>query len=271
MPKHAQGRRIAPDPRGSVWKRLAPAALCLLGALACLGGLLWEQLPYWEMAQLYDTAASPGETTPEHASGGPAESPADPDPRRWDPLAEEAFPGIVAWLRCADSELDYPVMQGEDNDYYLTHLPDGRKNKLGSIFLDCRSNSDLTSPVSVIYGHHARGGQMFGSLSGYKTQEYYERHPELELYTPQADCRVEVLAAYLEDGTHGSYPSEFSGPGERARYLAEVRSRSFIQSIYPWEDGGTEPLIILSTCSYEFQNARLALVGRLCGPTDGGT
>lgn len=240
--------------------------LCLLGALVCLGGLLWEQLPYWQADQVYQSyrpqepspAPSPPPSTVPKAEGSP------PVVKRtgWQEREGELPPGAVAWLRCQGTILDYPVMQGEDNVFYLEHLSDGRKNKLGAIFLDYQANSDFSSEVSVLYGHMARSGRMFACLKNYKTQEYYDEHPVMELYTPQADYQIELLCAYLVDGTNGSYPTGFSTPEEREAYLKEACERSFFQSAFPIE-GGAEPLVILSTCSYEFENARLALVGRL--------
>lgn len=231
---------------------------CLLAAAVCLAGLLHELATYRAAEQSY--AALRKTVT--------LSAPEDPPPVRgqaadlsWVAKAAETLPGMAAWLRCEGTQLDYPVMQAADNEFYLSHLADGSPNKLGALFLDHAAASDLSSPVSIIYGHDIRDGQLFGSLSDYKEQSYYEQHPTLSLYTPQKEYRIELLAAYLVDGTSGSYPTDFSDEAAFTEYLDHITAQSFFQATARAEWG--DRLVILSTCSYEFDNARLALAGRL--------
>ena len=231
---------------------------CLIAAAVCLTGLLHELATYRSARQSYaalrQTISIP---MPDHLPPL-QEQTVDLD---WVAAAKETLPGMTAWLRCEGTQLDYPVMQAVDNEFYLSHLADGSPNKLGALFLDCAAESDWSSPVSVIYGHDMRDGQLFGSLSGYKEQSYYDAHPSIALYTPQKAYQIELLAAYLVDGTSGSYPIGFADEAGMADYLNEVRAQSFFetQARAVWGDR----LVILSTCTYEFENARLALVGRL--------
>ena len=102
--------------------------------------------------------------------------------------------GAVAWIYSEDTVIDYPVMQGTDNSYYLTHLYDGTDNKVGAIFLDYRNSADFSDKNSVLYGHHMKSGKMFASLEGYKDQDYYNGHPHLFLYTQGRTYRIDLFA-----------------------------------------------------------------------------
>ncbi len=96
---------------------------------------------------------------------------------------------IVAWLYGADTGLNYPIVQAEDNDYYLYRLLDGTWNKNGTIFMDYVNRSDFSDQNTLVYGHHMKSGAMFGALVQYKKQEFYDAHPYLYLYTPQQSYR----------------------------------------------------------------------------------
>ena len=74
----------------------------------------------------------------------------------------------AAWLYSPGTDIDYPVMKADDYSYYLSHLPDGTYNVNGTLFIDYNNAPDFTDQLTVIYGHHMRSGQMFGSLKGYK-------------------------------------------------------------------------------------------------------
>ena len=100
------------------------------------------------------------------------------------------YPGTVMWLQITNTSVDYPVMLGADNQFYLNHLPDGSKNALGSLFLDYRTNED--SNHLIIYGHNGSGGKMFGLLKRYESQDYWGEHPG----TDRSHVRLRI---YLSD------------------------------------------------------------------------
>ncbi len=172
---------------------------------------------------------------------------------------KEEYPNLVGWIRCDGIQIDYPIMQADDNSYYLNHLPDGTTNKLGSIFLDQSDNGNFTSEVSVIYGHMMKSGEMFGTLKNYRKQEYYDKHSEMKIYTMDGEKNIKLLAAYLVDGSSNPFPEEFDTSEAFYDYMKEIQSKSFFDS----EDNVTfgDKLIILSTCAYDFDQARLAIVG----------
>ena len=136
-----------------------------------------------------------------------------------------AYPDICAWIFSPGTVLDYPVVQAEDNDYYLEHLPDGTANRNGSVFMDWRNRGDFSDRLTAVYGHHIRGGRMFSVLDGYKEQAYYEEHPFLYLYTPEGSFRLELLAGAVLDGAGGDIPVDGSAE-EQTAWLEALAARS---------------------------------------------
>lgn len=184
----------------------------------------------------------------------------------WPVVDFAALKGInsncVAWIRIDGTEIDYPVVQGHDNSFYLKHLFDGEWNSAGCIFLDSRVEPDLSDRHSVLYGHHMKNGTMFSDISNYKDQTFYENHTTGMILTPSKNYRIEFFAGYVvgaDDET--AWKVTFATEDEYADWLNETVGRSWFKSegIPTAEDR----VITLSTCSYEFNNARFVLIGRL--------
>lgn len=170
---------------------------------------------------------------------------------------------VVAWLYGPDSRFNYPVVQGSDNDYYLYRLLDGSWNDNGSLFLDWRNSADFSDGNSIIYGHHMKTGDMFGTLVKYKEQSYYDSHPFLYLTTPTQKYRVDLFAGCLVEGNAEIYQSR-----EISASLVETyRAQSTFQPMGEISTDG--PILTLSTCSFEFENARYVVLGLLVPLADG--
>lgn len=86
--------------------------------------------------------------------------------------------GSVAWLTIPDTNIDYPIMQGESNDEYLNKDPMGEYSLSGSIFLDSRNSSFFDDPYNLIYGHHMEQDMMFGGLDTFSDNDYFATHNE---------------------------------------------------------------------------------------------
>ncbi len=171
---------------------------------------------------------------------------------------EEINPEVVAWV--AGAEIDYPIVQGKDNAYYLGHLFSGEANQLGAIFMDYRNQGDFSDKNTVIYGHNMKNGSMFSSLTAYKAQDYYDSNPTMMLYMPDNTYQLAFFAGLVIDG-NGSVPLEFADAQAFQGYIDALKKKSTFQST---TTVGTEDRIVtLCTCSYEFNNARYALFGKL--------
>ena len=112
---------------------------------------------------------------------------------------------IVAWLYCEDTPIHYPIVQGDDNNYYLRRLLNGEYNINGTIFLDYRCQSDFRDFNSIVYGHHMKSSEMFGTLPNYKDQEYYDEHPVMYLLTPEQNYKIELVAGYITPSDSDTY------------------------------------------------------------------
>ena len=102
---------------------------------------------------------------------------------------QQINPDIVAWLRIP-CVLDYPVVQGTDNSYYLHHTFRKEYNIAGSIFLDARNASDFSDGKNIIYGHNMRDGSMFHVLRKFQDLDFYQANREIWLYLPDGSVQV---------------------------------------------------------------------------------
>ena len=166
------------------------------------------------------------------------------------------YPDAVGWLYCEGTTINYPVMQSNDNNYYLRRLPDGTYNTAGSLFADYRCGDIGETNNYIIYGHNMKNGTMFSSLTKYKYQSYYDEHPALYLFTPEGNYKIEPIAGFVSKPTGEVYNTE-----QTYEQMLEYCSKStFISDVSPDQE---DVYITLSTCSYEYENARYVVIGRL--------
>jgi sortase B len=167
----------------------------------------------------------------------------------------------AAWLICPDTVIDYPVMKAGDYDYYLRRLPDGKGNANGSLFTDYNNAEDFSDRLTVIYGHNMKSGKMFGSLTKYKEQAYYDAHPYFYLYTASGEkYRLDlVYGCVIGAGQWRERAFMFSENLDSFLNYAKGNTTFASPAAYTPEDR----FVILSTCSYEFNDARYAVAGVL--------
>ena len=166
---------------------------------------------------------------------------------------------IVGWLYCEGTQINYPVVQGSDDEYYLDHLFDGTQNANGCLFLDSRVGASFSSVHSIIYGHHMRSGAMLAALDGYKRQSFYETHPTMLLITPAATYEVQLFAGYVADPAEDAWKVGFANDDDIQAWIDAAVARSTFTSDVKPKPG--DRLLTLSTCSYEFGDARFVVVG----------
>lgn len=106
---------------------------------------------------------------------------------------------IIAWIYIKETSINYPVVQGVDNSYYLKHMADGSYNDSGAIFVDFRSESDFSDSLTIIYGHNMKNGTMFSGLAKYKKQKFYDEHPVALILPPEKNYQLEFFAGYVAD------------------------------------------------------------------------
>lgn len=188
----------------------------------------------------------------------------DEDDTQWPAIDFEALreinPEIVGWIYIEGTDVNYPVVQGEDNKYYLNHLIDGTYNSSGSIFLDKDCVDVFADKHSVIYGHHMRNNTMFSALMDYKKQEFYDEHSVALYITPERRCKILLFSGYVARPTEHAWRVDFVS-NSFEDWLTEIGAKSMFTSKYvPTAD---DQIVTLSTCSYEFDDARFVVHGIL--------
>ena len=168
---------------------------------------------------------------------------------------------VAAWLYCEGTVINYVVVHGDDNDYYLHRFMDGRANAGGTLFVDWMCGANFSGRNTVIYGHNMNDGSMFASLLKYAKQEYYDEHPVMYLNTPDQDYRIELFAGYVTSATSDVYTIGFSSDEYYMDYLNKMVSQSNFRSDVTLT--AEDKIVTLSTCAYDFTNARYVVQGKL--------
>lgn len=177
-------------------------------------------------------------------------------------VLQQINPEIKAWIRADEIGIDYPVMHTDNNTFYLNHLYDGTSNSNGALFIDCTNASPFHDRNTAIYGHNMQSGAMFHSLNRYTSQEFYEACPDMMLYTPEGNYRIELICGTLEDGNDAFIPFHFEDEDDFMEYIEKQKARSTFRSEVRIQPG--DRLVSLCTCtSYSQDNRRYMLIGRL--------
>lgn len=258
---------------GGAVTALLVVAMAGFAAMAVFGGwkLLQDRQDRQEGSDTYASLAESMVTvqTPE----APEEAPEEETPAVEELVKEPAAvtvdfdslsalnPQVVAWIRSEGAGIDYPVVRGTDNEYYLNHLVDGTVNRNGSIFMDFRNQKDFSDYNTIVYGHNMLDGTMFASLSKYSTPGYYDTHRELQLLTPVGDFRLEVFAGCVAPGNSDLYQLTFAGEEDKAAYLEKILVLSEFSTEV--QVSVSDRLVTLSTCAYNYEDARYLLFCRL--------
>ena len=168
---------------------------------------------------------------------------------------------IIAWIHIPDTPVSYPVLCGENNQFYLNITFDKKTNILGSIFQDYRNSKEFKDLNTIIYGHNTKNDSMFGSLKKYKDQEYADAHPFVHIITDDAVRLYEIFSVYETPATSDTYTIWFGSGFSYAKYLNEMASKSVVRIGSPPDEG--EQIITLSTCTGGERVMRLVLQAKL--------
>lgn len=168
-----------------------------------------------------------------------------------------AYPDAIGWLYIPDSSINYPVMQSDDNDYYLSHAYDGSYLRAGSVFLDNRCENRFMNPINIVYAHNMKNGSMFAGVLKFADSAYFDSHRYGWIATPETVYRIDFFSCAKADMNDELY--------DGSTLINEWLSHLYDASVV-WENAdfsGNDRFISLSTCSYEFENARTILTGKL--------
>ena len=173
---------------------------------------------------------------------------------------------IVGFLEIENTDISYPVLQGNDNEYYMNHNYKKEKSKNGSIFLDKDYDWNIPSNNFLIYGHNLNNGTMFQELLKYSDESYYREHPEITFTTTDEEAKYDIISVFrskVYNTTDNVFKYYFfinpKTEGEYNDYIKNIKEKS-LYNIEKTAEYGTQ-LITLSTCSYHVKDGRFVVVG----------
>ena len=186
---------------------------------------------------------------------------------------QQENPDIVGWIEIENTKINYPVLQGTDNDYYLNHNYKKQKTQKGSIFLNKDYNWDIPSSNLQIYGHNMKNGEMFQGLLKYKSESYYKEHPTIRFTTAKEDAIYEIISVFPSRVYYQTEKNVF-----RYYYFIHAETKEeyddFVEnakkaSLYEIEETAEygDQLMTLSTCAYHTEDGRFVVIARKADET----
>lgn len=167
----------------------------------------------------------------------------------WEAIHKENK-NIIGWIIIPDTTINYPIVQGPDNDYYLEKDINGNYDFLGSIFLDASQKADLSEYNTFIYGHNADLGYAspkFGELIKYYNQDFLNAHDTLYYYTPETAYLGKIFAVSFDSANTESHNLDIKSKEELDMYAKWMFDRAFVKKDIKFDS--IDKMITLWTCA----------------------
>lgn len=230
--------------------------VCLIGIILVSGYKIGKTM--WE----YQVAKS--------AYTNISEKTAKVDPKQFTGVVDwkalkKVNPDVQGWLYQKGTVINYPVVQGTDNDTYLHTRFDKQWSGGGTLFVDCRMEKDFKGFNSIIYGHHMKDGSMFRSIRGYTKEDgYYDKHKTLELATPHGNYHLVLFSAFITKATDEDTYKMTYDEAEKQAYIDRAWERSELPITRDSVDvTKNDRLVTLSTCAYDYEEARYIVMCKM--------
>lgn len=178
--------------------------------------------------------------------------------------ANKKNPDVVGWLTVPGTNLDMPIVHSTNNTYYLKHNLEKQSYWKGWPFLDYRNDADNLGRNSIIYGHNMGDGDLFGQLEQFRKLDFLNQHPVLYFGTGSADRYWKIFAVYTTDVNFYYIQTDFANDNDFASLVTKMRAQSLFNTtvdVLP-----SDQILTLSTCTYDFKDARFAIEARLVRP-----
>lgn len=174
---------------------------------------------------------------------------------------KEINPDVIGWLYYKDTPIDYPVVKGENNEVYLSMLFDRTWGGCGTLFADCITEAPFKQFNTIVYGHHMKDGTMFACLKELRDPEYCRKNPVLQLSTPDGVYDLEIWAFLNEPSDSNIYLTNITTEEDKDAYLDLIlRLADYTTDVNVTTE---DRLVMLSTCAYEFENARYIIACKM--------
>lgn len=176
---------------------------------------------------------------------------------------QQRNPDVVGWITVDGTEIDYPVVQAEDNEYYLKRDWLGADNSAGAIFMDYRNDPEglrERKSHTILYGHHRQDGSMFQNLMNYKDESYFRENQTFEVTDQYGSHTFEIFSAYVTGTDFYFIETRFPQDEDFETFIDSIEERSMFDTDI--EVTAEDHILTLSTCTYEYDDARYVVHAR---------
>ncbi len=183
-------------------------------------------------------------------------------------------PDFKGWITLSNTQIDNPIYQAKDNDYYLKRNHKGEKSVYGALYFDCENviTEEKTDNNLVIYGHEMKNGSMFGELKKLRKLDFYKANPTINFSTLYDTADYKIFAIFVLNAVpaddnnymYNIYRKQFASEEDFKAWSDEAYERSLINTGV--DVSRTDKIITLLTCSNDFNNSRLVVMARKVRP-----
>lgn len=231
----------------------------LLIAFGILGYIVYQMYAGYQNKLIYQEISSISEEIPSENTAASV---------RKVRILNERNSDVIGWLQIPDTIIDYPILQGSNNDYYLTYNYRKEKSKYGSIFLKKECNIQEPYSNQIIYGHNMKDGQMFSTLLKYQDYGFFEKHRTIKIATQQEESMYQIVSVFKsrifyqdEEDVFRYYDyTEFKKEEEYNEFIQNCKQLQLYETGISAEFG--EQLATLITCEYSQPNGRLVVIAK---------
>ena len=167
----------------------------------------------------------------------------------------------IAWLLIPGTNINYPVVSGIDNSYYVTHTFKKTTNKSGAIFTDMRNSLNFLDKNTIIYVHNLKNNKMFSDLKKFLTKSYFDNHKRIVVYTENKELVYVVFAVCKTMEDSDIYKVRFSTDEEFSGHIDMVVDSSMIEVL--GENQDIKRIITLSACTNNLEGERVVVIAKL--------
>lgn len=172
----------------------------------------------------------------------------------------------IGWILISDTNINYPIVKGIDNSYYVTHTVKKKENKSGAIFIDMRNSLDFSDRNTIIYGHNLKNSKMFSDLKKYFNKNFFDKHKNIIIYMENKKQIYEVFSVYKTMENSDAYKVNFSSDEKFLEHINKAKESSALKVDNMVSD--IDRIITLSTCTNDIEGERIVVIARLIEEID---
>ena len=235
--------------------RVGNRILSIMAGILILLMLSYGMYSLWDTYKIYANSFADEELLKFRPTDDGADNPTLKDLKKLNP-------DVKAWIQVPKTNIDYPVVQGQDDMEYINKNVYGEFELSGAIFLSCLNKDDFSDPYNLVYGHNMKNGGMFADVADFTNKEYFETHQKGKLYLTDTTRKIRFFACMKVTAADAKIYHPDGYRKENLKDLLDYIQANAVQ----YRDvnvADENSLIALSTCSEAETNGRVVLIGKL--------